>query len=210
MMGQKKKYCSRQNIPTGRLVTTYYRLHLQSCTIDKYFWCICRTTLAQSIFHHIRATPCCTRGHNIQSYLPIAQQFVISAIVMTEIIADCTSSPQGGIYTGTYYVVWACLLALASGTSGKYLTYICIRSRNMQLGTFVRLLARGYSHKQYLMVTWSWNVVVVVVVVVFTLNRSFYQATSAVPPVSFLILHPREKQILWSQTVRQKKQTLKE
>ena len=30
---------------------------------------------------------------------------------------------------------------------------------------------------------------VVVVVVVFTLNRFFYAATSAVPPVSFLILH---------------------
>ena len=43
------------------------------------------------------------------------------------------------------------------------------------------------------------------VVVVFTLNRSFYPTTSAVPPVSFLILHPREIQILWSKTVRQKK-----
>ena len=42
-------------------------------------------------------------------------------------------------------------------------------------------------------------------VVVFTLNRSFYPTTSAVPPVSFLILHPREIQILWSQTVRQRK-----
>ena len=30
------------------------------------------------------------------------------------------------------------------------------------------------------------------VVVVFTLNRSFYPTTSAVPPVSFLILHPRD------------------
>ena len=50
-------------------------------------------------------------------------------------------------------------------------------------------------------------VVVVVVVVVFTLNRSFYPTTSAVPPVSFLILHPREMQIMWSQTVRQKNQT---
>ena len=37
-------------------------------------------------------------------------------------------------------------------------------------------------------VCWS---VVVVVVVVFTLNRSFYPTTSAVPP-AFLILHPRE------------------
>ena len=35
-------------------------------------------------------------------------------------------------------------------------------------------------------------VVVVVFVVVFTLNRSFYPTTSAVPPVSFLILLPRE------------------
>ena len=33
-------------------------------------------------------------------------------------------------------------------------------------------------------------VVVVVVVVVFTLNRSFYPATSVAPPVSFLIPHP--------------------
>ena len=43
------------------------------------------------------------------------------------------------------------------------------------------------------------------VVVVFTLNRSFYPTTSAVHPVSVLILHPREMQILWSQTVRQRK-----
>ena len=50
---------------------------------------------------------------------------------------------------------------------------------------------------------------VVVVAVVFTFNRSFYPTTSAVPPVSFLILHPREIQIMWSQTVRQKNQTLK-
>ena len=34
--------------------------------------------------------------------------------------------------------------------------------------------------------------VVVVVVVVFTLNRSLYPTASAVPPVSFLILHPRD------------------
>ena len=38
-----------------------------------------------------------------------------------------------------------------------------------------------------------------VAVAVFTLNRSFYPTTSAVPPASFLILHPREIQILWSQ-----------
>ena len=43
-------------------------------------------------------------------------------------------------------------------------------------------------------------VVVVVVVVVFTLNRSFYPTTSAAPPVSFLILYPREiLKIMWSQ-----------
>ena len=45
-------------------------------------------------------------------------------------------------------------------------------------------------------------------VVVCTLSRSFYPTTSAVPPVSFLILHPREIPIMWSQTVRQKNQTL--
>ena len=44
-------------------------------------------------------------------------------------------------------------------------------------------------------------VVVVVVVVVFTLKRSFYPTTSAVHPVSFLILHPREIQILWSDSI---------
>ena len=42
-------------------------------------------------------------------------------------------------------------------------------------------------------------VVVVFVVVVFTLNRSFHPTTSAVTPVSFLIVHPREIQIMWSQ-----------
>ena len=42
--------------------------------------------------------------------------------------------------------------------------------------------------------------------VVFTLNRSFYPTTSAVPPVSFLIFHPGgEIQIMWSQTVRRRK-----
>ena len=40
--------------------------------------------------------------------------------------------------------------------------------------------------------------------VVFTLNRSFYPTTS-VHPASVLILHPREIQIMWSQTVRQRK-----
>ena len=52
--------------------------------------------------------------------------------------------------------------------------------------------------------------VVVVVVVVFTFNRSFYPTTSAVPPVSFLILHPREIQILWSQTETEKPNVAKE
>ena len=43
-------------------------------------------------------------------------------------------------------------------------------------------------------------------IVVFTLSRSFceYPTTPAVAPVSFLILHPREIQIMWSQTVRQR------
>ena len=39
-------------------------------------------------------------------------------------------------------------------------------------------------------------------VVVFTLHRSFYPTTSAVPPVSFLILYARDIQILWLQAVR--------
>ena len=43
------------------------------------------------------------------------------------------------------------------------------------------------------------------VVVVFTLNCSFYPTTSAAHPVSVLILYPREIQIMWSQTVRQRK-----
>ena len=38
---------------------------------------------------------------------------------------------------------------------------------------------------------------------------SFYQTTPlAVPPVSVLILHPREKQIMWSQTGRQRRPKL--
>ena len=45
--------------------------------------------------------------------------------------------------------------------------------------------------------------VVVVVVVVFTLNISFNPTSSAVHLVSVLILHPREIQMMWSQTVRQ-------
>ena len=36
------------------------------------------------------------------------------------------------------------------------------------------------------------SVLTIFIVVVFTLNRTFYPTTSAVPPVSFLILHPRE------------------
>ena len=42
------------------------------------------------------------------------------------------------------------------------------------------------------------------VVAVFTLNPSSYP-TSAVPPVSFLILHPREMQIMWSRTKQDRK-----
>ena len=49
------------------------------------------------------------------------------------------------------------------------------------------------------------EIVVDVVVVVFTLNRYFYPTTLAVHPVSVLILHPREIQIMWSQTVRKRK-----
>ena len=41
------------------------------------------------------------------------------------------------------------------------------------------------------------------VVVVFTLNRSFYPTTSVVPPVSLLILHPRDTNS--AVTVRQRK-----
>ena len=40
------------------------------------------------------------------------------------------------------------------------------------------------------------------VYVVFTLNRSFY--STSVHPVSVLILHPREMQILWSQAETEK------
>ena len=51
--------------------------------------------------------------------------------------------------------------------------------------------------------------IVVVVVVVFTFIRSFYP-TSAVPPVSFLMLHPTlEIQIMWSDSETEKTQTLK-
>ena len=50
---------------------------------------------------------------------------------------------------------------------------------------------------------------VVVVVVVFTLNRSFYLTTSAVHPVSVLILHPTEIQVLWSHAVKTEKNQTK-
>ena len=64
-----------------------------------------------------------------------------------------------------------------------------------------------------LSLTWSSTlvevtvVVAVVVFVVFTLNRTFYPTTSAVHPVSVLILHPREIQIMRSQTETEKKKT---
>ena len=51
--------------------------------------------------------------------------------------------------------------------------------------------------------------VTVPVVVVFTLDRSFYPTSSAVPTASFLILHPREIQIMRSKTMREKNQTPK-
>ena len=47
-------------------------------------------------------------------------------------------------------------------------------------------------------------VVVDVVVVCLYAKPFFLPTTSAVPAVSFLI-HPREIQIMWSQTVRQRK-----
>ena len=54
------------------------------------------------------------------------------------------------------------------------------------------------------------EVIVVVVVVVFELNRSFYSTTSAVPPVSFLILHPREiPNYVVTDTEKEKNQTIK-
>ena len=53
-------------------------------------------------------------------------------------------------------------------------------------------------------------VVAVVVFVVFTLNRTFYPTTSAVHPVSVLILHPREIQIMRSQTETEKKKRNRE
>ena len=40
-----------------------------------------------------------------------------------------------------------------------------------------------------------------------TLLPSFYPTTSAVPPVSFLILHPRDTLILWSDSETEKNQT---
>ena len=68
-------------------------------------------------------------------------------------------------------------------------------------------LLRAWTHIWRLLkeACWSLVPVVVVVVVFFTLNRSFYPTTSSVPAVSFLILHPREIQIMGSQTVRKRK-----
>ena len=46
-----------------------------------------------------------------------------------------------------------------------------------------------------------------IVVVVFTLNRYFYPTTSAVPPVSFLILHHREINYVVTDSETEKNQT---
>ena len=47
------------------------------------------------------------------------------------------------------------------------------------------------------------------VVVVFTLNRSFCPTTSAVPPMSFLILDPRDTNSVVTDNETEKNQTLK-
>ena len=61
----------------------------------------------------------------------------------------------------------------------------------------------GHNEYRYDFCNFKNGVMTVFVVVVFALNRSFYPTTSAVPPVSFLIHHPREIQMMWS--VRQRK-----
>ena len=64
------------------------------------------------------------------------------------------------------------------------------------------------SHTPFLLLSTLEVTRMINVFVVFTLNRSFYPVTSAVPPVSLLILHPREIKITWTQlSVRQTKPT---
>ena len=53
-------------------------------------------------------------------------------------------------------------------------------------------------------------VLVVNLVIVFTVNRSFYPTTSAVPRVSLLVLHPREIGILRSLTETHRKNQSRE
>ena len=55
------------------------------------------------------------------------------------------------------------------------------------------------SHTPFLLLSTLEVTRMINVFVVFTLNRSFYPVTSAVPPVSLLILHPREIKITWTQ-----------
>ena len=53
---------------------------------------------------------------------------------------------------------------------------------------------------------WVLSPFVIVVVIVLTIIHSFYPTTSAVNPMPVLILHPREVQNMWSQTVRNRNQ----
>ena len=89
---------------------------------------------------------------------------------------------------------------------------------------FISLLCQHFTASQRIQICRVLYLVCIIRVlqtVVFTLNRSFYPATSAVLPVSFLILHPRDSnsvvtvrqrktlhpreiQIPWSQTERQR------
>ena len=59
------------------------------------------------------------------------------------------------------------------------------------------------------MISFRLFVVVVGGGVVFTLNRSFYP-TSAVPPVSFLILHPRDTNYVVTEHETEKKPNAKQ
>ena len=86
---------------------------------------------------------------------------------------------------------------IIKGKVACFVAYYCYSSSSVKLGT----LCMALGTRMHKLRDGYGKIAAVVVVVAFTYYRSSYPTTSAVHPVSVLILHPREMQILWSQTV---------
>ena len=110
--------------------------------------------------------------------------------------------------------MWATVKAVhhrAFATRARLVVTTCFTqktSKNTVGGAYRDTEKRNRSRLQKAVVTAAAAaaaVVVAVVVVVFTINRCFHpMTTSAVHPVSVLILRAREIQIMWSQTETEK------